>query len=169
MKTTMTRTAVLLSTAGLIAGSAVFAAPASASVTECEPGSTATTFTGSTTSRETAGTATLTNSSTVTAPVALTSERSVTSQASTKGPVPLSAILPAARTEISPLAFETASWRAGQSVFQLTLPAGQSHDVTYGFNLMSFSGSQQECGLDGRFGPATDFSGTVPTGTYVDF
>ncbi|MCQ2000608.1 hypothetical protein [Arthrobacter zhaoxinii] len=169
MKTTMTRTAVLISTAGLIAGSAVFAAPASAAATECEPGSTATIFTGSAASREAAGTATLTNSSTVTVPVGLTSERSVTSQASAKGPVPLSAILPAVRTDVSALAFETASWRAGQSIIQVTLPPGQSHHVTYGFNLMSFSGSQQECGLDGRFGPETDFSGTVPTGTYVDY
>ena len=169
MKSATARTAVLLSTAGLIAGSAVFAGPASAAATECEPGSTATTFTGSSTSRKAAGTATLTNSSTVTAPVTATNEAAVSSEASARGPVPISAVLPALRTDVSALAFETASWRAGQSIIQMTLPAGQSHDVTYGFNLLSFSGSQQECGLNGVFGPATDFSGTVPTGIYVEY
>ena len=169
MKSTTARTAVLLSTAGLIAGSAVFAGPASAATTECEPGSTATTFTGSSTSREAAGTVTLTNSSTATAPVPATNDKDATSYATAEGPVPISAVLPALRTDVSALAFETASWRAGQSIISMTLPAGQSHEVAYGFNLLSFSGSQQECGLNGVFGPATDFSGTVPTGTYVDF
>ena len=169
MKSTTARTAVPLSTAGLIAGSAVFAAPASAAATECEPGSTATTFTGSSTSQEAAGTVKLANSSTATVPVTATNEAAAASHAFTDGPVPISAVLPALRTEVSALAFETASWRAGQSIISMTLPAGQSHEVTYGFNLLSFSGSQQECGLNGVFGPATDFSGTVPTGTYVNF
>ncbi|MCC9204584.1 hypothetical protein [Arthrobacter sp. zg-Y769] len=169
MKTTTRRLAVLLSTAGLLAGSAVAAAPASAADTECEPGSTATTFKKTSASREAAGSVTLLNTSTVTAPIGATNEKAVTSRASVKGSVPLSAVLPAVRTEVSALAFESASWRAGQSIIQLTLPAGRSQDVTYGFNLTSFSGSQQECGLNGLFGPASNFSGTVPTGTYVEF
>lgn len=41
--------------------------------------------------------------------------------------------------------------------------------VTYGFNQVSFAGTQSTCQLNGMTGPEQHFSGTAPVGVYINY
>ena len=172
MKNATRRTAVLLSTAGLIAGSAVLPLSANAAITECEPGDVNITFTpGSVLPGNGAPleSATLTNPGTREVPIRTTRMAAATSSAKVPEAVSQPEILAALKTQEGIDAFESQSWEAGQAIGALNLAPGESADVTYGFTEVTFSGSQQTCHLDGRFGTGTPFTGTAPTGQYVSF
>lgn len=172
MKNATRRTAVLLSTAGLLAGSAVLALPATAAMTECEPGDIRTVFEpgsvipGMGAPRESA---TLTNSSTEATPVPASRMAAAASSVKVPESVSLTDVLSTLKSDHGIDAFEEQTWSAGQKIGAITLSPGQSMDVTYGFNEVAFSGTQQSCQLDGRFGSETSFSGTAPTGEYVRY
>ena len=172
MKNATRRTAVLLSTAGLMAGSAVLPLSATAAQTECSPGEVRTAFTpGSVSigSGDPLESATLTNPSTLEAPVPATRMAAATSTAKLPESVSLPEVLAALKSLEGIDAFASQSWDAGSKIGELTLTSGSSMDVTYGFTEVVFSGSQQTCQLDGRFGTGTGFSGTAPTGQYVSY
>lgn len=168
---TKKKTAILLSTAGLIAGSAILPASASAAVTECEPGYVSTTFNHAAVanSEVVAGSVTLTNASGVDAPVSASVSHTTTVEASVTGSVSFESIVSPLQAEISATATASQTWTAGSALGPMTVPAGQSYIATYGFNQVSFSGSQRSCQLDGMFGPETYFSGTAPTGIYFKY
>lgn len=168
---TKKKTAIFLSTAGLIAASAVLPTAASAGITECEPGSVSTTFNHAAVanSEVVAGSVTLINSSGIDAPVSATVQQSSTVEASVTGSVSFESIASPLQAEISATAMSSQTWTAGAALGPLNVPAGQTYIATYGFNQVSFSGSQKSCQLDGMFGPETHFSGTAPTGLYFRY
>lgn len=171
MLSTSKRTAVLLSTAGLIAGSAVLAPSAGAAGTECEPGHRSTTFNQQyvETSREVVSSVQLANVSGSPGPISMTTTASATATASVSGSVLFEEILEPLQAQVNADASPSESWGAGDPVKVSTpVAAGQSKVAVYGFDIVSFSGSQQTCQLDGQFGPPTRFSGTAPTGTYIE-
>ena len=171
MLSTTKRTAVLLSTAGLIAGSAVLPTSASAALTECGPGDTSTTFNTFAVDpgREAVSSVTLTNESGMDVPVSLVAQATATTTASMKGQVSFDEILAPLQEKVSADASASVSWNAGDPLDLSDRPMqGQSTVTIYGFETVSFSGSHQTCQMDGRFGPSAGFSGTAPTGKYVD-
>ena len=171
MLSTSKRTAVLLSTAGLVAGSVALAPSAAAAGTECGPGDVKTGFDHHdvTTSKEAVSSVTLSNASGFDVPVSLTAQTPATATASVSGSVPLGQILEPLQAQVNADASLSESWSL-QDPLQLSGPVtlGQSKIATYGFDIVSFSGSQQICQLDGQFGPPNRFSGTAPTGTYIE-
>ena len=169
MRSTTRRMAVLVSTAGFLAGSAVLPMAASAADTVCEPGHVETSFSQSSSNKEAVGSVTLTNTSGSTAPISATVSRTNSSSATVTGSVSVDSIIAPLKAEISASATASQSWTVGAVVGPATIPAGQSLIATYGFNTVSFSGSQKTCNSVGQFGPTTSFSGTAPTGTYVDY
>lgn len=172
MKNATKRTAVLLSTAGLLAGSAVLPLPATAAMPECEPGDVRTVFVPGSVAPGMGApleSATLTNSATETSAVPAARMAAATSSAEVSESVSLPDVLATLKSDAGIDAFESQSWDAGQKIGALTLPAGNSMDVTYGFTEVSFTGTQESCQLDGRFGAETSFSGTAPTGEYVSY
>ncbi|KNC20368.1 hypothetical protein AC792_01040 [Arthrobacter sp. RIT-PI-e] len=128
-----------------------------------------TTFSQSSSNKEAVGSVTLTNTSGSTAPVSASVSRTDTSTATVSGSVSVDSIIAPLKAEISASASASQSWSAGATVGPATIPAGQSLIATYGFNTVSFSGSQKTCNSTGQFGPSTSFSGTAPTGTYIDY
>lgn len=171
MRSITNRTAVLVSTAGLLAGSSVLPSVASAAPTECEAGHVKTTFSQSSvaSSKEAVGSVTLTNMSGSSAPVTASISRAATTSATVSGSVSVDSILVPLKAEISASASASESWTSGATIGPAILPAGSSLVATYGFNTVSFSGSQRTCQGTGQFGPSTSFSGTAPIGTYVDY
>lgn len=172
MKNATRRTAVLLSTAALVAGSAVLPLSATAAQTECGPGDVSISFTpGSVAIRQgdPLESATLTNPSPQDAAIPATRMAAASSTAKVPESVSLTEILAALKSAEGIDAFEEQDWAAGSQIGALTLSPGQSMDATYGFSEVVFSGSQQTCQLDGRFGTATNFSGTAPTGHYIAY
>ncbi|KAD3514972.1 hypothetical protein GD627_11705 [Arthrobacter yangruifuii] len=171
MLSTSKRMAVLLSTAGLISGSAVLATPAAAAGTECEPGDVKTSFNHHyvTTSKEAVSSITLSNVSGSEAPTSVTAKTDGTATASVSGPVPFDEILAPLQAQVSADASARETWTESDAV-KVTgpMPAGQSRVAEYGFTIVTFSGAQQTCQLDGQFGPQARFAGTAPTGTYVE-
>lgn len=163
--------AILLSTAGVIAGSVIFPTSASAGLTECEPGTQTTTFNQAavTNSETVVGAIVVRNDSPAAAPVGATVERTDSLGATVTGSVSFESIAAPLQAEISASATASQTWSAGAVIGPVQLEPGQSLTATYGFNQVSFSGSQRSCQLDGMFGPEEYFSGTAPTSTYAYF
>ncbi len=172
MKNATRRTAVLLSTAGFIAGSAVLPMTAHAAQAECEPGDVSTTLDpGSVISgrADPLESATLTNPSGQEAAIPAVRMAGATSTAKVPEEVSLPDVLATLKADEGIDALEEQSWESGAQIGALTLSPGQSLDVTYGFTEVTFSGIQQACHLDGRFGAATSFSGSAPLGHYMAY
>lgn len=168
---TTKKTAILLSTAGLIIGSAVLPTSASAAFTECEPGTVQTTFDQQAIANSAVpyGSVTLTNASGIDSPATATVENTQTTSASITGSVSFESILAPLQAQVETTASASQTWAAGTTIGPFILGPGQSMVATYGVNQVSFSGSQRSCQLDGMFGPAQYFSGTAPTGLYTTF
>lgn len=170
MRTTK-KTAIFLSTAGLVAASAILPSAASAYTTECEPGTVHTTFNSYSVanSQVPAGSVTATNVNGTTAPVSAIVDRTTSLGASVTGSVSFDSIIAPLKAEISATATASESWSAGMSFGPYILAPGESWNVIYGYEQVAFSGSQSTCQLNGMSGPEQHFSGTAPTGTYYHY
>ncbi|MFC0358941.1 hypothetical protein [Kytococcus schroeteri] len=57
----------------------------------------------------------------------------------------------------------TMSWTTGQTIGPVDVKPGYAARATYGFNTVSFKGTQQYCKLNGTWSQPTPVSGTAPT------
>ncbi|GAA3288169.1 MULTISPECIES: hypothetical protein [Arthrobacter] len=171
MMRTTKKTAIFLSTAGLVAGSAILPSAASAYTTECEPGTVHTTFNHAAVanSQVPAGSVTANNVNGTNNSVTAVVDRTTTLSASVSGSVSFDSIIAPLQAEISAEVSNSATWSAGGTIGPFSVPAGQSYIVTYGFNQVSFSGTQSTCQLNGMAGPVQQFSGTAPAGVYINY
>jgi hypothetical protein len=162
------RAAALSGTTGLMAAVGVVAAPgaANAAPTECEPGYVSTSFSSSSSGQEPIGSTSVTNVTGTTAPVSITSTVTRTDSASVTGSVSVESVLVPLKAEVSATAQSSLTVTSGATLGSMTLPAGGSATVVFGFEQVSFSGSQKTCQSNGQFGSPTYFDGQAPTGTY---
>ena len=65
--------------------------------------------------------------------------------------------------KIAPGFSYSASWTTGQEVGPYTIKPGYVGRATYGFNTVSFKGTQQYCKLNGTWSQPTPLSGIAPT------
>jgi hypothetical protein len=96
-------------------------------------------------------------------------DQTSTLTASITGSVSFDSIAVPLKAEISAEASSSATWSAGAAIGPFSVPAGQSYMVTYGFNQVSFAGTQSTCQLNGMTGPEEHFSGTAPAGVYINY
>lgn len=160
--------AVFGSTLGLLAGALAFPAMATAAPTVCSPGYVNTTFSQSAAGFHAAGSVSGTNTTDTTREILFTVDHGVSLAASVTGSVSVDSVLSPVKAQLSATATSSQSWSAGVQI-PVTLAPHQTSVITYGYNTVTFTGSQKTCGNDGQFGPSSSFSGVAPTGTHVNF
>lgn len=131
MRTTK-KTAIFLSTAGIVAGSAILPSAASAYTTECEPGTVHTTFIhyAVANSQVPAASVTANNVNGTNNSVMASVDQTSTLTASITGSVSFDSIAVPLKAEISAEASSSATWSAGAAIGPFSVPAGQSYMVT---------------------------------------
>jgi hypothetical protein len=140
---------------------------ATAAPTDCEPGYVDTTFSSSSSNAEPVGSFTGTNPAGAPIQQTFTVSTSTTRTYELTGSVSFESVLAPLKAEVSATAASSVTWEAGTTIGPIEIPAGGSVDVIYGYNTVSFSGSQRTCQSNGQYGAATTFSGVAPTGAYT--
>ncbi len=149
-----------------LAGIALPSSAALANDTVCEPGYTSTTFSTSSTGFEPAGALTVQNTSAEARTIDGLVQSTNTLEGSVTGSLSVESVLSPVKAELSATASASASWTAGATI-PIEVPANGEATVTYGYSTVEFAGSQRFCQSNGQFGPATNFSGTLPTATRI--
>jgi hypothetical protein len=168
----MTRKSKNIATFGSVAAlvaATVFvpAVAATAAPTECEPGYVDTTFTSSASNYEPVSSFTGTNPSGAPIQQSFSVSTSTTRSYEISGSVSFESVLAPLKAEVSATAASSVTWEAGTTIGPVEIPAGGTVNVIYGYNTVSFEGSQRTCQSTGQYGPASTFSGVAPTGAYT--